>query len=103
MSKADHAFQVAWWPHYGPTPDEVVVVDNIEAALLKAIKFSHRAHGQTRVLCGPTFAEWVLLTRTRVYGGTSVWFDQRRQDLTQFHRDLLKALYMYDESLNPML
>lgn len=28
---------------------------------------------------------------------------QLRQDLTQFHRDMLKALYTYDESLNPML
>ena len=96
------AFQVALWPDWSHTPSDVVVVDNIEDALLRALEFSKRSSGTVCVRDGEDFLGWVLVIQTRVYHTPGMWYNPRTQALDPFHKNLLRVLYPYDSNLTPL-
>jgi hypothetical protein len=102
MDQMSSQFQVSWWPDFSHKPQDALVVDSIEDALLRTIEFSRRSCGTTCVRTGAEFLDWVLVTKTKEYSSTSVWFEGFSGPLSPFHRSLLRVLYSFDENLHPL-
>lgn len=98
----EQTFQVAWWPDWSHTPSDVIVLDSIEEALLRALKLSQRSDGTACVRTGEDFLDWVFLIQTRTYHGKGMWYNPHTQALDPFHKKLLRVLFKYDSNLYPL-
>lgn len=98
----EQTFQVAWWPDWSHTPSDVIVLDSIEEALLRALELSQRSDGTACVRTGEDFLDWVFLIQTRTYHGKGMWYNPHTQALDPFHKNLLRVLFKYDSNLRPL-
>lgn len=98
----EQTFQVSWWPDWSHTPSDVIVLDSIEEALLRALELSKGSDGTVCVRTGEDFLDWVFLIQTRNYHGKGMWYNPHTQALDPFHKNLLRVLFKYDSNLHPL-